>query len=156
MSTKDPLILSSVVHDDSNEKVERTVVFGIDGSDFSQHALEWAVGNVLKPETDLIVLINVRHNEPDALAATAFGTVDYMESAYSTQLEAEEKKRAEDILKKSVAYLKSVNSKFIVKAFAMVGDPREELVLKTREVHADIIIVASRGMGAIKRYFECF
>lgn len=147
------LIEATIVHEDTANS-NRTVAIGIDGSDFSQHALEWAVKNVLKPETDLVVLMNVRPYEQDAVAVTSFGTVDYMESAYSAEVEKEEKMRSEAILKKGVAFLKSCNPKFAVKAIAMVGDPREEIILKTDELNTNIIIVASRGMGAIERYFS--
>jgi nucleotide-binding universal stress UspA family protein len=33
----------------------------------------------------------------------------------------------------------------------MRGDPRENLVRKVIEVHSDILVIGSRGLGAIKR-----
>ena len=67
-------------------------------------------------------------------------------------MEKEDKNRSEAILKKAVSYLKTCNPKFSVKAIAMIGDAREEILLKSDEIKANIIVVASRGMGAIQRY----
>ncbi|TPX65124.1 hypothetical protein SpCBS45565_g05401 [Spizellomyces sp. 'palustris'] len=39
------------------------------------------------------------------------------------------------------------------RAIALRGDPRDELVYKTKELHADLFVIGSRGMGAIKRAF---
>ena len=153
-SKVEPLInTSTLVHEDLDHSAKRTVAIGVDGSDFSQHALDWAVKNILKPETDLVVLMNVRPCESDALLVSSFGTgyMDNLDSAYVGQLEAEEKNRSVAILKKAVAFLKSCNPKIAIKAFTLIGDPREELILKADQVHADIFVVGSRGMGAIKR-----
>ncbi|KAJ3029395.1 hypothetical protein HDV00_009614 [Rhizophlyctis rosea] len=38
-----------------------------------------------------------------------------------------------------------------VKAIALRGDPRNEIVRKSHEVNADIVILGSRGMGAFRR-----
>ena len=143
----------TVIYDEAAHSCQRTVFVGIDGSDFSSHALEWAAKNILKPESDLVVLLNVRPCEPDALLVSSFGTgyMDNMDSAFVGQLDAEERNRSEAVLKKAIAFLKSINSKMVIKAFALVGDAREELVLKADELHADLFIVGSRGMGAVKR-----
>ena len=145
---------NSIVHDEAGHTCQRTVLVGMDGSDFSFHALEWAAKNIIKPETDLVVLLNARPCEPDALLVSSFGTgyMDNMDSAFVGQLEAEERNRSEAVLKKAVAFLKSINPKMAIKAFALVGDAREELVLKADELHADLFVVGSRGMGAVKRY----
>ena len=147
------LINSTIVHEDLDNSAKRTVAIGIDGSEHSQLALEWTFKNILKPDSDLVVLMNVRPCASDAVLVISFGTgyMDNMDSAYVGHLEAEEKSRSEGILKKAVSFLKSCNPKIAIKAFALTGDPREELILKADQVHADIIVVGSRGMGAIKR-----
>ncbi|RKP27970.1 hypothetical protein SYNPS1DRAFT_11889, partial [Syncephalis pseudoplumigaleata] len=38
-----------------------------------------------------------------------------------------------------------------VKAIALRGDARDELVRKSAEVHADVLIMGSRGLGVLKR-----
>ncbi|KAJ1540523.1 hypothetical protein HK405_011263, partial [Cladochytrium tenue] len=38
----------------------RTVLVPVDSSRFSEHALDWAVQNLVRPESDLVVLLHVR------------------------------------------------------------------------------------------------
>jgi nucleotide-binding universal stress UspA family protein len=100
----------------------------------------------LKPETDLVILINVR---PVALVPGPYGAA-YMDfSSYTTQLEEYNRAHSHNILKKAAAYLKPLN--FTVKAISLRGDAREELVRKVDELHVDMLIIGSRGLGAIKR-----
>jgi nucleotide-binding universal stress UspA family protein len=40
-----------------------------------------------------------------------------------------------------------------VKGVALRGDPREEIVYKVEDVKADVLVIGSRGMGAMKRVF---
>jgi Universal stress protein family len=42
---------------------------------------------------------------------------------------------------------------FAVKAVALRGDPRDELVRKIKEVRADALVMGCRGLGVIKRTF---
>jgi len=142
---------ATIVHDDSPKNSTRTIAICIDGSDFAQHALEWAVKNLLKADTDNVVLLNVRPYEQDTLAVTSFGSVDYMESTYSQEVEKNEKKRSEDLLKNAVGFLKSCNPKFSIQASALIGDPREEIIIQADKIKAHIIVVGSRGMGAVQR-----
>lgn len=37
------------------------------------------------------------------------------------------------------------------KAVSMMGDPKEELMRKVKDVKADVLIMGARGLGAIKR-----
>ena len=41
----------------------------------------------------------------------------------------------------------------LTKGLMLRGDPRDEIVKKIEQVKADSIIVGSRGMGSIKRFF---
>ncbi|RUP46557.1 hypothetical protein BC936DRAFT_146808 [Jimgerdemannia flammicorona] len=40
------------------------------------------------------------------------------------------------------------------KAIAMRGDARDEIVRKVQELNADVLIMGSRGLGALKRYID--
>jgi nucleotide-binding universal stress UspA family protein len=49
-------------------------------------------------------------------------------------------------------YAKDLQDKVIhVRGIAMRGDPREEIVEKVEEVKADVLVIGSRGMGALSR-----
>ena len=43
-----------------------------------------------------------------------------------------------------------------VKAIAMRGDPRDEVLRKAKEVNADMILMGSRGLGMMKRYCNVY
>ncbi|KAL2914179.1 hypothetical protein HK105_206270 [Polyrhizophydium stewartii] len=72
----------------------------------SDYALTWAVNNILKPETDQVVLLNmIKHDN------------------------------------------------IHVRAIALRGDPREELLHKIEHLKADLVVMGSRGLGALSRTF---
>lgn len=65
-----------LVHDDAHHPaITRIVAVALDHSEHSQHALAWAMDNVLKPETDLVILINTR---PVAVVPGPYGSA-YMD-----------------------------------------------------------------------------
>ena len=90
--------------------------------------------------------MNVR---PMAIVPGPYGAA-YMDfTSYTTQLEEYNRSQSHSILKKAAAFLKPMN--FTVKAISLRGDAREELSRKVDELHVDLLIIGSRGMGAIKR-----
>ena len=107
--------------------------------------------NLLKPETDLIVLLNVR---PVPVVYPGPSSVPMDFSGYLALLETQNRSTSHDILKKAAEYLKP--KKFTLKAISLSGDARDEIARKVDELNADLLIVGSRGMGAIKRYFSHF
>jgi nucleotide-binding universal stress UspA family protein len=100
----------------------------------------------MKPETDLVVLINVR---PVAVVPGPYGAgyIDF--TSYTSQVEEYNRAQSHSVLKRAAAYLKPL--KFTVKAISLRGDAREELVRKVDELHIDLLIIGSRGLGSIKR-----
>ena len=61
-----------MVHEDEHhEAITRIVAVALDHSAHSQHALEWAVNNILLKDTDLVVLINTR---PIAVVPGPYGS----------------------------------------------------------------------------------
>jgi nucleotide-binding universal stress UspA family protein len=107
-----------------------------------------AVQNVLKPDSDLVVLLNVR---PIAVVPGPYGAA-YMDfSSYMMQLEEHNRVQSHNILRKAAAHLKTLG--FALKAISLRGDPRDELTRKVEELHVDLLVIGSRGLGAIKRYF---
>jgi hypothetical protein len=61
-----------MVHEDEHhEAITRIVAVALDHSAHSQHALEWAVKNILLKDTDLVVLINTR---PIAVVPGPYGS----------------------------------------------------------------------------------
>lgn len=96
----------------------------------------------------MVVLLNVRPI-PVVHPAAVDIPVDF--SGYTAQLEQQNREISHRILKKAASYLKP--KKFALKAISLSGDARDEITRKVEEINADLLIVGSRGMGAIRRAF---
>ena len=95
----------------------------------------------------MVVLLNVRP-VPVVYPGTLAVPVDF--SGYLDQLEKQNRETSHNILMKATAYLKPM--KFTLKAVSLSGDARDEITRKVEELKADLLIVGSRGMGAVRRY----
>jgi nucleotide-binding universal stress UspA family protein len=137
-----------VHNDEHHEQITRIVCVALDTSHHSQHALEWAIKNILSPASDLVVLLNTR---PVAVVPGPYGSA-YMDfSNYIVQLEEQNRNASHALLKRGASLLKTAG--FTVKAFSLRGDPREELTRKVSELNADMLVMGSRGMSTLKRMF---
>ncbi|KAJ3337275.1 hypothetical protein HDU93_001362 [Gonapodya sp. JEL0774] len=135
-------------HVENQSQITRVLVISLDSSIHSQYAFQWSIENFIKPESDLVVLVNVR---PVATIPSPYGT-SYMDfTDYLVQIEEQHRIASHLLLQ---AYAQRLKKKHIsVKAIAMRGDPRDEVVRKVTELDADVLIMGSRGMGALKRAF---
>ena len=132
-------------HHDSSHS--RTVLLAVEHSEHSVYALDWVKRNFLNKSTDLIVLVNVRTFPSLYNYGSPHG--DFLTAAYS--LDEEARKASHALLQKFGGELKADG--YFVRAVAIRGDPRSEIVRKSSELKADTVIVSSRGLGAIKRTF---
>eukprot|EP00834_Sanchytrium_tribonematis_P006101 NODE_420_length_7765_cov_0.831855.p5 type:complete len:182 gc:universal NODE_420_length_7765_cov_0.831855:2241-2786(+) len=136
-----------VLIDHHEDKHNRTILFAVDQSSHTEYAMKWLKNNFLKRETDLLVLVNVRTFPSLYNYGSPHG--DFLTAAY--QLDEEARRASHSLLQKYGGELKQ--SGYFVRAIAIRGDPRSELVRKSTELKADTIVVSSRGLGAIKRTF---
>ncbi|CAG8580263.1 5171_t:CDS:2 [Acaulospora morrowiae] len=140
--------LTSSEDAESQHALTRVVVLAIDQSEYSHHAFEWAVKNFLRKESDLVVLVNVRPI-PSIPGPYAIGA-SYMDfSEVVTSIEEQHRVASHALLKDFASRLKAQN--FALKAIAMRGDARDEIVRKVSELNADALVLGSRGLGALKR-----
>ncbi|TPX32713.1 hypothetical protein SmJEL517_g04240 [Synchytrium microbalum] len=116
--------------------------------------------NFVKSDSDLVVLISVRSVAtvpgPYGAAYMDFTGIpntyaSNIESEYLTQMEEANRAASHALLQQYGAKLKKSN--IACKAIAMRGDPRDEITRKVQELNADVLVVGSRGLGAIKRTF---
>ncbi|KAI8593222.1 hypothetical protein BDZ88DRAFT_405918 [Geranomyces variabilis] len=125
----------------------RIVAIAVDQSEHSEYTVTWAIEHLLNKSTDQVVLFNVRDvvNVP-----ASFGLV-YLSDIREWVDETE--KEYMDASHKLLKYYGNRILKAGIKcrAIALRGDPREELVHKTAEINADMLVMGSRGMGTIKR-----
>lgn len=67
------------------------------------------------------------------------------------QVEEGNKKVSHELLIEAARKVKANN--LHVRAIALRGDAREELVYKILELKADVVVIGSRGLGSFKRAF---
>jgi nucleotide-binding universal stress UspA family protein len=117
------------------------IVVGIDGSDHSRHALEWAVSEAALRHAPLTVLtVN------QAVAGYGGGPVEYPGDPDRARHAEEEAQKLTDSVIESVA---AQSQPLSVSVQAVTGFPVEELLRAS--AGADMIVVSSRGTGGFKR-----
>jgi nucleotide-binding universal stress UspA family protein len=127
----------------------RLIVIAIDGSDCSLHALDWAIKNMLQPQKDKVVLINVRKLGSDAVNPNRFSVhvLDYGEII---------DKLDQDYMKSSHTLLRNAAKKLTlagieVEAYALRGNPRTILQEKIMILKPDMVVMGKRGHSAISQ-----
>ncbi|KAI8926217.1 hypothetical protein BC831DRAFT_457455 [Entophlyctis helioformis] len=144
-----PFQVADEVHSEVHFSPTRTVAIAIDGSEHSSYALDWALKNVIRSESDQVVLLNVRPYV--TLPTLSYGApfVDYGEAF--TEIEEANKKTSHELLIHAAKQLKKHHVH--VRAIALRGDAREELVYKIEDLKADVVVMGSRGLSTFGRAF---
>nr|CAB3455305.1 unnamed protein product [Digitaria exilis] len=117
------------------------VVVGVDDSEHSYYALEWAVRHVaagMGAAVDLVIV----HAKPSASSVVNFAAGPAVGEAMM-YVEADLSKMAEAVVDRARSMCMA-NSVF-------QGDPRFVLCNAADKHHADLLVVGSHGYGAIKR-----
>jgi nucleotide-binding universal stress UspA family protein len=123
--------------------VLRGLVRDVDPSDASRHAFQWSKDTLLRPD-DKIVLVSVRPVQQmifGDLRGDFIGALRTLEDAARNQ--------AHTMLQGYGAELK--RSGMCVRAIAIRGEPRADLIRKASDLKADLVVIGSRGLGAVKR-----
>ncbi|KAH1136299.1 hypothetical protein GYH30_026685 [Glycine max] len=120
----------------SSSSEKQVVLIGIDDSEQSTYALNWALDHFFPSPIFKLVLI---HSRPTATSAVGFAGPD-----------SDLRKIAARVLEtaKQLCFNKSVND---VTAEVVEGDPRNVLCDAVDKYRAAILVVGSHGYGAIKR-----
>ncbi|GJN10708.1 hypothetical protein PR202_ga28825 [Eleusine coracana subsp. coracana] len=122
------------------------VVVGVDDSDHSNHALEWAVRHVAAGAELVIV-----HAKPSAASILGFGGPVGIGGAGEALrcVETDLRKIAEAVVERArrVCIANSVHALIEV----VEGEPRYVLCNAAEKHRADLLVVGSHGYGAIKR-----
>ncbi|KAL3895808.1 MAG: hypothetical protein SGCHY_004472 [Lobulomycetales sp.] len=111
----------------AHPSTSRTICIAVDESKFSAYTLDWALDNILEPGRDHVVLLNVR---PKVKLGSVLAQASIDLSAGHAALDKQNRD---------------------ARGVALKGDAREEIVWKVEDAGADMLIMGSRGMGAVKR-----
>ncbi|XP_028777575.1 universal stress protein A-like protein [Neltuma alba] len=144
--------------DGAERRIEMKVVVAIDDSDGSFYALKWALDNLFVPMATpeatlasggMVFLVHVHpklfeYGYP--VEAVFHTTAAALDSVKRAQEEA-----SGAILCRALQMCKDK----LVKAETMIlrGDPREMICHAAEQVHADLLVVGSRGLGPVSRTF---
>eukprot|EP00270_Netrium_digitus_P001124 TRINITY_DN1123_c0_g1_i11.p1 TRINITY_DN1123_c0_g1~~TRINITY_DN1123_c0_g1_i11.p1 ORF type:complete len:194 (+),score=43.48 TRINITY_DN1123_c0_g1_i11:281-862(+) len=120
----------------------RVVVVGIDGSKRSDYALQLGI-EMCKGRDAVVHVVHVREPQDEHKVDSL-----YAFKAYWADLEQSRKERSRQILGRAMAMCQAEN--VLVKEVLREGDAREELCRYCEEVKANILIVGTRSLSALK------
>ncbi|KAI8914608.1 hypothetical protein EDD86DRAFT_199695 [Gorgonomyces haynaldii] len=118
---------------------ERVFVVPVDGSKDSEYALQWTIDNLIDTARDQIVILNVRPQPLNPLAVASM----------TQTLEETNKAASHKLLLDAANAVQAQNVH--VRAIALQGDARDELVYKIEQIKPLMVVVGSRGLGQISR-----
>ncbi|MES1911946.1 MAG: hypothetical protein MHM6MM_004302 [Cercozoa sp. M6MM] len=124
---------------------KRRILIALDHSLCSKHAFDWILSNSVKPESDQLVLIHVLEVDAVMPVAGPGGAV----LMHWEALRREEIARGKQLLHALTERLKEQGIHYIAKIIS--GDARSVLVEQCNEHNASLLVVGSRGRGAIAR-----
>ncbi|CAM0907716.1 unnamed protein product [Alopecurus aequalis] len=144
--TKTAPSMPAVAEEEESGRSKTVVVVGVDDSDHSYRALEWAVRHVAATGAELVVV----HAKPSASSVVSFGSPAAAGDVVRF-VEADLRKRAEDVVDRArrICIANSVHALIEV----VEGEPRYVLCNAVDKHGADLLVVSSHGYGAIKRAF---
>ncbi|KAG2181204.1 hypothetical protein INT43_008786 [Umbelopsis isabellina] len=137
--------------------LRRKILIAYDNSEFSQKMFEWSLAQILRPDNDHILLATVldvqestyfhRNWGGDRNAGMKISFKRFRGSA--RRLSISESDQATAQLKPLVERL--VQRGMTAQINVLKGDAKQEIVKLSKDLGADMIIIGSRGLGAVKR-----
>ncbi|KAK8628831.1 hypothetical protein V6N13_009412 [Hibiscus sabdariffa] len=135
------------------------VIVGIDESDESFYALEWATNNlfngIVGGEPNLVTLVHVHPpSKRYGVAPSAIPAGPGVTALPSTGV-VDSERRAEEQISAAVLSraLEMCSNKVKAETLIVEGDPKDMLCEISEQMKVDLLIVGSRGLGRIKRAF---
>ncbi|KAJ3053163.1 hypothetical protein HK097_004895 [Rhizophlyctis rosea] len=125
---------------------KRHILIPIDDSDHATQAIAWTISNILR-EDDHVTLLHVW---PNVMAPNTFGVL-IDEGEYIRKMQEKVKEASHDILKREGKALSQAEIKVTFTLISVQGDPREEIIAKINAQNIDLVVMGSRGRGAVKR-----
>ncbi|GLJ09328.1 hypothetical protein SUGI_0106710 [Cryptomeria japonica] len=128
---------------------ERRIMVAVDESEESMHALSWAIDFLSIQPTDTIILL---HAQPLPRVYSAIDgyifTSDMVQS-----LQKYQERITEDVFQRAKNISTEKNVQMCLQTRVSVGDARDVICEEAEKVGVDLVVMGSRGYGAIKRAF---
>ncbi|XP_063435110.1 universal stress protein YxiE-like [Mytilus trossulus] len=142
--------------DEENSAQKRVVVLAMDGSTEAESALQWFSKNIYRKDDEVLVIHCLHHTANHAMGCTEHMTMGVLFSSFqSLNLQAIEKafqKETNDAVK-LCSQLEELLKKYEIegKVIRVQGDPGHKIVTTAEECKASLIVLGSRGLGAVRR-----
>ncbi|KAH8552989.1 hypothetical protein BGW37DRAFT_487968 [Umbelopsis sp. PMI_123] len=130
--------------------LRRKILIAYDNSEFSQKMFEWSLAQVLRQDNDHVILATVLDVQESTYFHRNWGAdsnAGFRGSA--RRLSISESDQATSKLKPLVERL--VQRGMTAQIHILKGDPKHEIVRLSNEIGADMLVIGSRGLGAVKR-----
>jgi len=128
----------------------KKILLAVDGSESSKKAAKEAakLASSLNAHVSLITVVtpNYSHNIETIEVSNAEMSMERME-----EMREEKKKEGNRILDEAAQFLEKENIKVAKKVYE--GNPAEKICQVAEEEDYDMIVVADKGLGGIKRFF---
>jgi nucleotide-binding universal stress UspA family protein len=129
--------------------VIRNILLGVDGSENSDRALDFALDLAEKFNASILIL-----NVSESLAMGAVPGESLVYSGGNTAVFGTDLRKIHDeILSRSVARAKAVKPNLAVSSMLKEGDPALEIVNTAKEGGFDAVVVGHKGLGKMKELF---
>ena len=125
------------------------ILLAIDGSDFSNDAINELTKMPLPPSTEICIM-NVY--EFPSMGTQELLSVKDTIYTYNQEFIANAKKSAEKIVSNASKVLKTKNEKLKLTTSVVGGLPKIAILEKAESYGADLIVVGSQGHGAFSRF----
>ena len=129
--------------------VIRNILVGVDGSENSDRALDFALDLAEKFNASILIL-----NVSESLAMGAVPGESIAYSGGNTAVFGKDLRKIHDeILSRSVAHAKAVKPNLAVSSMLKEGNPALEIVNTAKEGGFDAVVVGNKGLGKMKELF---
>jgi nucleotide-binding universal stress UspA family protein len=132
------------------ENLIEKILVALDGSEPAGRALDFALDLAEKYSAEIVLLSVVQHVVmPGISYLTKPVLLPVAVGKYTEELKANHKKVLSEALKK----VKKIKPNLRVSTKLVEGRPSNKIVETAKEGNFDIIVMGSRGLGAIKEFF---
>ncbi|KAM7258628.1 hypothetical protein ACFE04_014369 [Oxalis oulophora] len=144
----------------------RCVIVAVDGTEESMEGLKWAISN-LKLQSPVgsstiespgsFILLHVQ--PPPNIAAglspspIPFGGPNLEVPAFTAAIQAHQRRITTAIMDHAFEICSTTTKNVNVKAYVVIGDPKDKICRVIEELHAYLLVIGSRSFGPIKRMF---
>ncbi|KAJ3255779.1 hypothetical protein HK103_006037 [Boothiomyces macroporosus] len=131
----------------------RTILIPVDHSEYSIHAVEWAIQNWINPKTDRVFFVFCRQVDPPAAFLADADLVITNATTYNG-FEAANEESKQDACHMLKAYSDLIKQAGIHHTcISLIGNPKEELLNWIEKHNPTLVVMGNRGLGAIKKMF---